>query len=43
LSMFDAVDTDELIDIQPCVFDDMDGLGGSDYPDGLIYDPEVTE
>jgi 3'-phosphoadenosine 5'-phosphosulfate sulfotransferase (PAPS reductase)/FAD synthetase len=43
LSMFDAVDVDELIDIQPCVFDDIDGLGGSDYPDELVYDPEVTE
>lgn len=43
MNIFDTVDTDELIEIQPCVFDDMDGLGGLANPGGLIYDPEVDE
>lgn len=41
LTIFDSVETNELIDIQPCVFDDKDGLGGTNAPDGLIYDPET--
>lgn len=41
LTIFDAVDTDELIDIQPCVFDDIDGMGGRVAPNGLVYDSEV--
>lgn len=41
MTIFDTVDTEELIDMQPCVFDDMDGLGGADVSDGLIYDPET--
>ncbi len=41
-TMFDCVDTDELIDIQPCVFDDLDGVGGTAAPDGLVYDPEAV-
>jgi 3'-phosphoadenosine 5'-phosphosulfate sulfotransferase (PAPS reductase)/FAD synthetase len=41
MNIFDTVDTNELIDIQPCVFDDIDGLGGASSPDGLIYDPET--
>lgn len=41
LTIFDSVETNELIDIQPCVFDDLDGLGGTNAPDGLIYDPEA--
>jgi 3'-phosphoadenosine 5'-phosphosulfate sulfotransferase (PAPS reductase)/FAD synthetase len=41
LTLFDSVDTNELIDIQPCVFDDIDGMGGKGSPDGLIYDPEA--
>jgi hypothetical protein len=36
------VDTDELITMQPCIFDDMDGLGGKDRPEDMIYDPETT-
>ena len=43
MNIFDTVDTNELIDIQPCVFDDVDGLGGMSYPHDLIYDPEMIE
>jgi 3'-phosphoadenosine 5'-phosphosulfate sulfotransferase (PAPS reductase)/FAD synthetase len=41
LTLFDAFTPEELIDAQPCVFDDMDGRGGMRRPDELIYDPEV--
>lgn len=41
LTLFDAFDTQELIDAQPCVFDDLDGLGGFEPDAGLNYDPEV--
>jgi hypothetical protein len=41
LSMFDTVDTNDLIEMQPCAFDDMDGLGGMSGPEGLVYDPEL--
>jgi 3'-phosphoadenosine 5'-phosphosulfate sulfotransferase (PAPS reductase)/FAD synthetase len=43
LSIFDTTETKELIDMQPCAFDDKDGLGGDVYPDGLVYDPEAEE
>jgi 3'-phosphoadenosine 5'-phosphosulfate sulfotransferase (PAPS reductase)/FAD synthetase len=41
MNIFEAFETDELIDAQPCVFDDVDGTGGREGPDGLVYDPEV--
>ena len=41
LSMFDTTDTNDLIDMQPCVFDDMDGLGGMEQLSDLVYDPDV--
>lgn len=41
-TLFDMFTTEELIDVQPCVFDDLDGIGGQPAPgDGDIYDPEV--
>ena len=39
-SLFDLFSTEELIDIQPCVLDDLDGLGGRPEA-GLEHDPEV--
>jgi len=41
LTLFDQFTTEELIEAQPCVFDDLDGLGGHPAHDGLAYDPEV--
>lgn len=41
LALFDLFSTEELIEAQPCVFDDLDGLGGHPVHDGLVYDPEV--
>lgn len=41
LTIFDSIETDELIDVQPCVFDDTDGLGGNDYSDDMVFDPDV--
>ena len=42
-TLFDLFPTDELLDAQPCIFDDLDGLGGRPEPDtGLEYDPEVS-
>jgi 3'-phosphoadenosine 5'-phosphosulfate sulfotransferase (PAPS reductase)/FAD synthetase len=41
MTIFDTVDTDDLIDMQPCIFDDMDGLGGMTAPGGIVYDPEI--
>jgi len=41
LALFDAFSTEELIEVQPCVFDDLDGLGGHPARDGLVYDAEV--
>ena len=41
LTLFDQFTTEELIDVQPCVFDDLDGLGGHPAHDGLAYDPEI--
>jgi len=41
LSLFDAFETEELIEAQPCTFDDLDGLGGWEADSGLFYDPEV--
>ena len=43
LTLFDEFSTEELIEAQPCVFDDLDGLGGHSAHDGLVYDPEVDE
>jgi 3'-phosphoadenosine 5'-phosphosulfate sulfotransferase (PAPS reductase)/FAD synthetase len=43
LSIFDSTNTEELIEFQPCVFDDLDGLGGMNSIDGLVYDPETDE
>jgi len=41
-TLFDLFPTGELLDAQPCVFDDLDGLGGRPEPDSLEYDPEVV-
>ena len=41
LTLFDQFTTEELIEAQPCVFDDLDGIGGHPAHDGLAYDPEV--
>jgi len=40
-SDIENMETNELIDAQPCVFDDLDGLGGMTAPGGLVYDPEL--
>lgn len=40
LALFDLFSTEELIEAQPCVFDDLDGLGGHPVYGGLSYDPE---
>jgi len=41
LALFDLFPTDELISAQPCVFDDLDGLGGRPAPNDLAHDPEL--
>jgi len=41
LTLFDQFTTEELIEAQPCVFDDLDGRGGHPAHEGLVYDPEV--
>jgi len=43
LTLFDVFSDEELIDAQPCVFDDLDGRGGMLRPEDLVYDPEVDE
>ena len=44
MTIFDVFPVDELVDVQPCVFDDLDGTGGQPAPgDGDVYDPEVLE
>jgi hypothetical protein len=40
-TLFDFIETNELIDIQPCVFDDLDGMGGMKALSTMVYDPEV--
>lgn len=39
--LFDSIETNELIEIQPCAFDDLDGFGGMIPSSELVYDPEV--
>ena len=39
--LFDSVETDELIEMQPCAFDDLDGMGGMNAQKELVYDPEI--
>lgn len=41
LTLFDSFSDEDLIDAQPCVFDDLDGTGGRQSFDGLIYDLEA--
>jgi 3'-phosphoadenosine 5'-phosphosulfate sulfotransferase (PAPS reductase)/FAD synthetase len=41
MTIFDQIETDELIEMQPCILDDMDGLGGSTMGDKLVYDSEI--
>ena len=41
LALFDVFSTEELIEVQPCVFDDLDGLGGHPAKEPVVYDPEV--
>jgi hypothetical protein len=43
LTLNDLFSADELIQMQPCVFDDLDGRGGREAPQGLVYDPEMLE
>jgi 3'-phosphoadenosine 5'-phosphosulfate sulfotransferase (PAPS reductase)/FAD synthetase len=40
-TLFDTVETAELIDMQPCAFDDLDGMGGMAALKELVYDPEL--
>jgi len=41
LTLMDLFSVDELVDMQPCVFDDLDGRGGLERPDGgLVYESE---
>jgi 3'-phosphoadenosine 5'-phosphosulfate sulfotransferase (PAPS reductase)/FAD synthetase len=41
LTLFDAKDPEWIVDFLPCVFDDLDGVGGLSRRNGrLIYDPE---
>jgi 3'-phosphoadenosine 5'-phosphosulfate sulfotransferase (PAPS reductase)/FAD synthetase len=42
-TLFDSVETDELIEMQPCAFDDLDGMGGMAALKELAYDPEMGE
>jgi 3'-phosphoadenosine 5'-phosphosulfate sulfotransferase (PAPS reductase)/FAD synthetase len=41
MDIFDLVSDEELIEMQPCVFDDLDGLSGKQELKELIYDPEL--
>jgi len=41
LTLWDAFEPEELIEAQPCVLDDLDGLGGRDGGLELAYDAEV--
>lgn len=41
LTLSDIFSTGELLEMQPCVFDDLDGRGGQSPPPGLVYDPET--
>ena len=40
MGMFDLFSAKELMEIQPCVFDDLDGIGYKNG-NGLVWDPEV--
>lgn len=41
LTLWDAFEPEELMEVQPCVLDDLDGLGGRDGGLELAYDAEV--
>lgn len=42
MGLFDIFSAKELMEMQPCVFDDLDGIGfGAPTDDGLVFDPEV--
>jgi 3'-phosphoadenosine 5'-phosphosulfate sulfotransferase (PAPS reductase)/FAD synthetase len=42
MGLFDIFSARELMDIQPCVFDDLDGVGfNQSTHDGLVWDPEA--
>jgi len=42
MDIFDVFPTNELIEAQPCIFDDLDGLGGKpELSDELTYDSEL--
>jgi len=43
LTLWDAFTPEELLQAQPCVFDDVDGLGGREGGPELVYDAEVAE
>ena len=42
MDLFDFFSTNELVEAQPCIFDDLDGIGGKpELSDDLTYDPEL--
>jgi 3'-phosphoadenosine 5'-phosphosulfate sulfotransferase (PAPS reductase)/FAD synthetase len=41
MGLFDLFSAEELMEIQPCIFDDLDGVGFRSRVDGLAWDPEV--
>lgn len=44
MGLFDLFSARELMDIQPCVFDDLDGVGfnqSQSFGNGLVWDPET--
>jgi hypothetical protein len=43
MGLFDLFSADELLEMQPCIFDDLDGVGFRQPARGLVWDPEVEE
>jgi len=41
MAIFDLFSAEELMEMQPCIFDDLDGIGFRRPVDGL-WDPEVN-
>lgn len=41
MGLFDLFSATELMEMQPCIFDDLDGVGFKYPVNGLIWDPEV--
>lgn len=42
MGLFDLFSADELMEMQPCIFDDLDGVGFRQPIDGLPWDPEMV-